>query len=394
MKTTAKFLLAAAGLAALAGPLGLRAGTAGMLPLYTANHLQMYAYAYPSPGSTITPQKADGRYWMDLSLKGDAWSGAGIGMDMQDLSAWVAKGALQFWARAPQAGTDFQIGFVQAKGFRPGQLAFQVTLPVGSYARLTPQWTKVVIPLADFPRQGSRFDDKTQQSVSGTFDWTRVQEVVVARAPGGPGQVRFSLADINLLPSYNPASLPKMPAAQAASGEVDFYAGAMATGGYTYAYPEGKAQVKEAAGGYHDAHCLESDLITSAWSGGAIGRDPVDLSRLHDDGGTLRAWVKGQYGGEVIALGFTDKTHGGAVRLNIGPYLKGGSMDRGQWKQVVIPLSAFPSQGQKWDEAKQQNETFPFDWKNVQEVMWDNDGPGKMSSSFFIDGIKVMPKGK
>jgi putative lipase involved disintegration of autophagic bodies len=44
---------------------------------------------------------------------------------------------------------------------------------------LTTDWQQIQIPLKDFPKQGTKWDEKTQQNQTFDFDWTQVSEVLI-----------------------------------------------------------------------------------------------------------------------------------------------------------------------------------------------------------------------
>jgi spore germination protein YaaH len=165
-----------------------------------------YTYVYPEPDSKIAVVEQNGRRWVDMTLKGDDWSGAGIGVDRKNLSAYLDKGALQFYIRGSKGGEMVDVGFVMEKGLTDDEkYDLQVTLPLAQYAQVTNGWTLVTIPLADFPKEGRRWDAASKQNVSGPFKWNRVLEFALNHAPGKDSKIGVQVASIRVLPSYDQA---------------------------------------------------------------------------------------------------------------------------------------------------------------------------------------------
>jgi hypothetical protein len=282
------------------------------------------------------------------------------------------------------------VGFVQAKGLDPKDLAFQILAPLNKYVTITTAWQKVTIPLKDFPKQGSKWIESENRNATGDFNWNRVLEMTISRAPGGPGQDVIAFANVSVVGAYDAAAQAQaMPKAAAATGPVFFYAEGFASdGGGAYGYPEA-AKFLEVAGGHESKKALKVSMITTAWSGGGIYRAPLDL-HAYPEKGVLELWAKGAKGGEEVYLGLVDKAHGASLRLSSNTYLPGGLST--EWQQIQIPLKDFPKQGSKWDEATQQNKTFDFDWTQVSEVLIDNNGPDHANGTVFLDDVVVKPE--
>ena len=103
----------------------------------------------------------------------------------------------------------------------------------------------------------------------------------------------------------------------------------------------------------------------------------------------LEVWAKGDKGGEEVFLGLVDKAHGASVRLSSNSYLPGGL--KKDWQRIQIPLKDFPKQGSKWDETAGKNLTFDFDWTQVSEVLFDNNGPNHDNAGISFDDVAVKP---
>lgn len=358
--------------------------------VYGPAKAEMYKYAFPEGGSTVDSQKNGENRQLVYSLKSDVWAGGGIGVDKLRLKDYVATGALEFYVRGAKGGEKLDVGFVQAKGLEATDLAYQILANVNRYAKITTAWTKVTIPLKDFPVEGSRWIESEQRRATGPFNWNRVSEFVVSREPGAAGKETVAFANVKVVGSYDAAKVQAAaPKAAKVTSTVIFYAeGYAGDGGGGYTYPAGTAKLEEAAGGHDSKLALKATLITTAWSGGGIYRAPLDISALKDKG-VLEVWAKGGKGGEEVYLGLVDKANGASVRLSSNSYLPGGL--KTEWTKIQIPLKDFPKTGAKWDEATQKNLTFDFDWTKVSEVLFDNNGPQHDNAVVYLDDVAVKP---
>lgn len=391
-------------LAALLAPAGVWSEELEVKVLFDDQNPPSYAYAYP-PESVAKVQslEKDGKRWIDVVLKGDAWSGAGLGVGRKNLEKYRKAGALQFYVRGAQGGEQFEVGFVMAKGLGADEKnVLEVTLPVHRYAQVEKEWTLVTIPMADFPAVGRKWDEATQQNITGTFKWNRVEEFVVSRAPTSEAAVRFQFGPIRVLPAYDAeaveASKQKMEKIRREQFTVKdqavyfFHDAYPAAGGSAYAYPAGSAGVEIVEGG-QSGKALKVLLNAAAWSGGAITHEPLNLTQVRHQG-FLEFWIQGPPETSGIAVGFVDAAHRANVRLPIGPYLPPSGVSSRQWTRVRIPLKDFPDAARKWDEASQSNLNYTFAWDQVAEFLFDNDGPGKISSPFLLDEIRVLPSAR
>lgn len=361
------------------------------IPLFSAAKAEMYKYAYPENGSKVDAPLVGKNRSLNYSLKGDVWSGGGIGVDKQRAADYVANGALEFYIRGGKGGEKVDVGFVQAKGLdEKKDLAFQILIPVTNYGKITTGWTKISIPLKDFPKEGSRWLEAEQRRATGDFNWNRITEFVIGREPGSAEAVNISFANIAIVGSYDAAKIQAAkPKAAAPSGNVIFYAeGPASDGGGSYAYPAA-AKVTDGPGGHASKVALKVDMITTAWSGGGIYRNPLDLSKFKDKG-VLELWAKGGKGGEELYIGLVGKSNGMTVRLSSNSYLPGGL--KTDWQKIQIPLKDFPANGAHWDEATQKNLNAPFDWATVGEVMFDNNGANNNNALVYLDDVVIKDK--
>lgn len=379
-----------AGLFAMAT--GLAAGTT--VPLFTAQKAEMYKYAFPggiSKAESSVDPKTKARI-MALSLKGDATSGAGIGVDKQKLGALVASGALEFMIRGAKGGEKIDVGLVMQKGVGAGEQAFQVLLPLANYAKVTNAWQKVTIPFKDFPKEGSRWNEEKRVRETGAFNWDRVSEVVVQHEAGPAEPVNVWITNIQANGAYDARGLEAARAsASAFSGTAVYYdEGFSSESGGAYVYPSDKAKVSEQGTAHSGKKGLRADLVGGSWSGMGLYRAPLDLRAAAAKGGVVTFWIKGAKGGEVLNVGLVDKASGGSSRMLLTAYLPGGV--KTSWQKATVPLKDFPKNASKWDNEKQQNLEFPFDWSKAAEIALDNNGSADAYTIYVDDAaIKDRP---
>lgn len=372
--------------------------------LFDDEHPVGYAYAYPEGSvAKATPMEKDGKHWVDVVLKGDVWSGCGLGVNRKNLSPYLKNGSLQFYVRGAKGGETFEVGFVMAKGLKEDEkYALEVTVPVNRYAEVGKDWTLVTIPLADFPPNGRRWDEATQQNIVGPFKWDRVEEFVVSRGPTSDPIVRIQFGPIRVLPSYDKTKIEETKKQMEQKRKemftvkdtaVYFFKDAYPDyGGSAYAYPAGSASVEIVDDG-QTGKGLKVHLNAAAWSGGAITHEPLDFTPVRNRG-FLEFWIKGPADAAAVAVGFVDGAHRANVRIPISAYLPGAGLNPGQWTRVRIPLKDFPDAARKWDEATQTNLNYTFAWDQVAEFLFDNNGPGKNVSPFFLDEVRILPSAR
>ncbi len=162
------------------------------------------SYAGPE-GSKITIVQKQGKRWVDIVLKGTAWSFSGMGVARKNLDPLLKKGALQFYIRGAKGGENLDVGFVMEKGLAADEkIGFLNTVSLGGYCKVTTQWQLVTIPLADFPVNGYHFDENISQRVTGPFKFGRVSEFDVnLHAPGAEPVVEVLLSSIRVVPSFD-----------------------------------------------------------------------------------------------------------------------------------------------------------------------------------------------
>jgi Txe/YoeB family toxin of Txe-Axe toxin-antitoxin module len=188
------------------------AGAIGTKDLVTDKTPPDYSYAYPDGGSKITVVvDKNGKRWVDTALKGDDWSGFGVGMARKNLTAYLKTGALQFFVRGAKGGETSTVGFIMEKGTAPDEKYNLVEeLPLDNYIKVTTQWQLVTIPLSDFPAEGYHHDSATNSRITGPFKWDRVLEFAGNHTPTKDPNCELFFASVRIIPSYDPKAVGKL----------------------------------------------------------------------------------------------------------------------------------------------------------------------------------------
>jgi hypothetical protein len=187
--------------------------------VFTGKTRGFYFYAYggdpndpDSPNdSNVKAVEKNGRYWVDVSLRGDTWSGFGIGICRVNLLPYLEHGALQFYARGAKGGEQFAVGFSCAAGIAAEEhYGLGCEVPIENYCQLTPEWQKVTIPLAEFPQGGGWWDDITNESGNQPFRWNSVNEFICSIGPSADPFIQYQLSEVRIIPYYDALSVHRI----------------------------------------------------------------------------------------------------------------------------------------------------------------------------------------
>jgi hypothetical protein len=156
-------------------------------------------YAYPNGKATLTEVAGghSGKSALKASLQADAWSGAGIVHTPVNLSSYRATGVLELWLKGAKGGEEYNIGLTDKATGASVRVLSSAYAPGG----IKTGWTRVQIPLKDFPKQGSKWDEATKKNVAVDFDWTKVGEVVLDNNGPGKPNANFLLDDVAVKPA-------------------------------------------------------------------------------------------------------------------------------------------------------------------------------------------------
>ena len=164
-------------------------------------------------------------------------------------------------------------------------------------------------------------------------------------------------------------------------------------GRYVYSYPSATSFIYETQREkYAGTSSLIVALDTKAYSGAAIGNYPIaDLSEVKENG-ELSFWIKGNVGGEKLAISLIDADNSDGTKTETTVRLspKYGTVTK-DWQKISIPLKDFPAKGQYWDGSKVNPDE--FDWYDFVEVKFaisPSDNRGKESFIVYIDNVEVV----
>ena len=343
-----------------------------------------YLYAYPEGKATVTEKTQGSKGLLSFSLPANGAAGAGVGFESMNLSGLRSSGALEFFISGALGSTPLNVGFTMAKN--PKAASLQVSVPLSNYASVSKGWVKVTIPLSDFPAQGSRWNASKAAMDTGAFNWNEVGEFTVSAEGKAAGKVQFFITGLSVAKNYSAAAVQaaRAKASQVSSAVAVLTSAGPGDGVGAYAYPEGKSSANFSGGK------LAVKLDESAWAGGGLnlGKN-VNLASLKTRG-KLIVQAAGAKGGEAFNIGFRNAKNGAGVQLNINPYLPGG-LKKGTLSTISIPLADFGDAGKKWDDAAGANVDLPFDWSSVNEVIFDNNGPGNNNGLIYFGAVQIAP---
>ena len=178
--------------------------------LVTEKVATRYVYAYPENISKINVVQRQGKRWIEVGLKGNTWSGFGVGLNRTNLIPLRQNGALQFYVRGSKGGETTTVCFIMDKGMKEDEKYYLVTeVPLTNYAKVTIQWQLVTIPLSDFPENGYHHDDATDSKITGVFKWDRVLEFGGNHSPAEGAECELFFSSIRVIPSYDKKAVRK-----------------------------------------------------------------------------------------------------------------------------------------------------------------------------------------
>ena len=161
--------------------------------------------------STITLGSAQGKHWLDIRLSGITPSEAGMTLNsVEDFTPFLQNGALQFYIRGIKGGEKINVGFFTAPREQQkwSEMAGGPTA-LTDYTALTTQWQLVTIPILDFPQKAKVTEAAIGETVQDAFRWKLVQTLFFSPQIGGDEWVEFQVANIRVVPSYDPKSVHK-----------------------------------------------------------------------------------------------------------------------------------------------------------------------------------------
>ncbi|ERP32165.1 carbohydrate binding domain-containing protein [Chitinivibrio alkaliphilus] len=345
-----------------------------------------YTYEYPENLSRISVPEGSGRTG-EVAVRYDLYpgdySGAAIALygrqlDMTDI---VHTGALEFWVRGTTGGEQAQIGFSDSEA---SGVKVQNTLPLSRYGAIRPFWTRISIPLADFGRRGSYWDDRLDREEHLPFGWDEVTEFLVTIAKNENPAFQVYFDDIVIRtdvydsskafdePYWDeveqvlsaPGALP-----EGISIREELFSGYFTDGSYGTVYGGLTSFTSQPVGSTTSGDSAVAMYFdNSDFSGAAINfGDTYDLDSLRQHGAGIGFWAKAGPGTDIVHFGPSDceDVDGRSVgtSLNLADYGDLGT----EWSYFTVPLREFPDDGSWWNPETFSTSPGVIDWKHISD---------------------------
>lgn len=164
---------------------------------------------YRYPIDTVITEITDAdKYKGKYSLKGVFNPNRYSGIELTapkglNLSKIKETGALELWIKGSIPTPEFYIGLVNSRDSGNPVNSF---VAVDKYIKIDKdKWQRLIIPLEDFPRIGTYWDETKYATIPGEFNWKDVIEIQLFAGPAwGGGESYFFIDDVKILPEYVP----------------------------------------------------------------------------------------------------------------------------------------------------------------------------------------------
>jgi len=167
----------------------------------------IYRYPIDTVIADITKEDAyKGKYALKGVFNPNRYSGIELTAPKGlNLSKVKETGALELWIKGSVPTPEFYIGLVNSRESGNPVNSF---VAIDKYLKLDKnRWQKLVIPLADFPKIGTYWDEAKYATVPGEFNWKDVIEIqIFAGQAWGGGESYFYADEIKIVPEYIPDS--------------------------------------------------------------------------------------------------------------------------------------------------------------------------------------------
>lgn len=373
-----------------------------------------YAYKYPDESKVIIPEESgkSGEVSLLFELDANEYSGGAVVLHgtSYDLSKYYATGALEFWIKGAKGGEKCNI--VLADDEMENGVKTEVKVNIDKYGGIQPYWTHVSIPLSDFGRRGSYWDEKKQIEVKHSFDWNLVKEFLVTIGKGDNKSFKIWIDDINILADQYeaPANLndpywdevkeviPNHPAQPEKPVTVvkELFYGDFTEAMYVEPYGGQTANAMQPTDNpTANPEVMAFYLDNSDYSGITmrLGQSH-DIAALRKSGAGLGFWGKAAPGVTKFLIGLNDddsdkRSVGTSILLS--DY---GTLD-GEWHYFMIPLKEFSDEGGWWDENSKSEKPGKMDWAAIDGITFTADKYGNriapgVPAAFYFDKVAII----
>ncbi len=169
-------------------------------------------------------------------------------------------------------------------------------------------------------------------------------------------------------------------------------------GGYTCAYGGRSAISMINDNDRKRGKVLKLEFDDKEYPGAEIAFAPgelVDLKPVRKSG-ALRFFIKGSQGGEKIDIGLMDHGNNGSNKCEV----KVGGINffkiTDKWQQVIVPLSSFPDEGERWYTEYNGGEYARIDWSKISNIKFATFKDQNIGRSInriatvFIDDVEII----
>jgi hypothetical protein len=351
-----------------------------------------YPYWYPDNSKVFIPEESgkNGEVALQFNLDAKDYAGGSICLYnlTYDLRPYYATGAIQFWIKGKNGGEIAWVALVDEEN-TDGKKSV-VRLPLQNYGGIKNEWTKIIVPLADFGKRGVFWDAKKRVEVPYAFAWEAVAEFrIEIKKNDNPEFVCwvddfFVMRDMftpreennekfwdeieETVPAPDESKKPVVTDAKI------LFENEMPVGGFGYVYggkTAFKVQPTDSKTNTGVLACyFDNDFCGVSVALGA--GNSVDLTKLRaGKAGGLGFWAKGKPGVKNIYVGLLDDESDGAkvqTKTILGDW---GILDT-SWRYFMIPLRRFQDVGKFWDDGKKAELVADIKWNQINEIRFSN----------------------
>jgi hypothetical protein len=346
---------------------------------------------YPDASKVRIDQDGTGKngdVGLRMDLIANDYSGGAIELDyvMYDLRPYYRRGALEFWVRGKNGGEVASV----ALGDENDGVSTEVKVPLEKYGTISKQWTHFSIPLADFGKRGTYWDEDNQVEIPKRIDWGKICVFDFSIEKGDNKEAVFWLDDIYIVKDVYPPA-PDVPedywderremlqpppvASQPAVKTVRPLFNADLASGVSFSADGGKSgsRMQPTTDNAAKPSVLAMYLDNTDYSDVNIGLGKaIDLTQLRNSGAGVTFWAKFGPGAEQIFFGFQDdESDKKPVQTNIS-LSDFGKIDT-NWRYFMIPLKEFSSQGTWYNEDTKMDVPDDVQWNKIVQLCFSAD---------------------
>lgn len=328
----------------------------------------------------------NGEVSMKMDLVPNDYSGGAVEFDRvkYNLIPYYRSGALEFWIKGKNGGEIASVTL--GDDSESDGLSTEVRLPLANYGSITTDWTHFSIPLADFGKRGTYWDEEKQIEVPHRIEWNNITLFCLSTEKGDNKECVFWLDDIYIVKDAFPpvpdvekeywdekkeivpwpplAAAPRVKAVGSLFASEITPAMTIETNGPKTAYrlqPTTQDPVKPSVlGMYLDNTDYSSVDIT-------LGK-PLDLRALRKTNAAgIAFWVRYGLGVEQASLGLSDDESDSKMVQTTVMLADYSKLDT-NWHYVMVPLKNFNTQGAWWDEANKMEVPDTMSWDKIVQL--------------------------